>query len=490
MSWWFRRAGLLLVLLVVFFSCEEEESIIGIKSTNAKFRVSYAEIDVPSSVILFDKLSTTTLRGNTEVQRFLVGQYQDSEFGTIRAEIFTQISPAIDKSAVSVNAVMDSLVLQLQADFYYYGSKSISNQTIQIHELTDTLNQVPYYNNSKVGYKAEIIGEKLITIDPTKFDKAISRNSDSNKNNDTTQNFRINLSGNFAKDLFETLRTDTTVINDFTKFTGKHKGLAIIPTSSDKILGINPFIDESSVTKGTKLVLYYTEGGVHKEIRFVMYPFDNNPVRGFSSIESNRAGTALQSMNEPNKDFFPIDNKRYVQSGTGILTKLDFTKFFEFMDTVSIPVINSAELVFENESSEFPPPSQFQFRVLNEQNYYGSFLQDTVVDGKKYVKNNVLELRAAYPSVSPNEDGTIDLLSDAGGGSVLKVGTNSTNIMSVFLTAFFQDQYAQRKNEKRIKYCAFHPLESQFRKSVNRLVLKDKIKLRVYYTSPVVENSN
>ena len=54
-------------------------------------------------------------------------------------------------------------------------------------------------------------------------------------------------------------------------------------------------------------------------------------------------------------------------------------------------------------------------------------------------------------------------------------------------TNFFQVQYGQRKNEKRIKYCSLHPLESQFRKSVNRFVLKDNIKLKIYYTTPVVE---
>ena len=489
MNWWFRRVGLLLLLLVVFFSCEEEESIIGLRISNSKFRVTYAEIDVPSSVILFNKLATYNAHPRTDgVQRFLVGQYQDNDFGAIRTETYTQISPSIDKRAISASAVMDSLVLQLQTDFYYYGSKSISNQTIQIHEVSDTIKQVPYYNNSQVGYKAEIIGEKLITIDPAKFDEALLRNTDTNKDNDITQIFRINLGGNFAKDLFETLRTDTTVINDFTKFTGKHKGLAIIPTLSDKILGISPFIDENSLAKGTKLVLYYSEGGARKEITFVMYPFANYPVLGFSSIKSNRTGTALQSMNEPHKDFIPIDNKRYVQSGTGILTKLDFTKFFEYMDTVSNPVINSAELVFENESSEFPPPSRFQLRVLNEQNYYGSFLQDTVVDGKTYTINNRSELLAAYQSVFPNNDGTIDLLSDE--GSILNVSANSTNTTSGFLTVFFQNQYTQRKNEKRLKYCALLPLETQFRKSVNRIVLKDKIKLRVYYTTPVVEITN
>jgi hypothetical protein len=163
------------------------------------------------------------------------------------------------------------------------------------------------------------------------------------------------------------------------------------------------------------------------------------------------------------------------------------------MDTVKNPILNSAEFVFENESGDFVPPAQFQIRVLDDENKYMFYLQDTLVDGIVYQKNNLAELTKAYPtSVNANTDGTIDLRNDA--IDLLRVSPNSTNTMSGFATSFFQDQYYQRQNPKRIKYCALHPLEStlfasqsQFRKSVNRMVLSNTIKLRIYYTSPVVE---
>jgi hypothetical protein len=156
------------------------------------------------------------------------------------------------------------------------------------------------------------------------------------------------------------------------------------------------------------------------------------------------------------------------------------------MDTVENAILNSAEIVFENELGDFAPPAQFQFRVLDDENKYRSFLLDTLIDGIIYQPVD-LELKAAYiNSVTfENSDGTMDLRNDALEVAYVKPGT--TNLMATFLTSFFQDQYAQRNNEKRIRYGSLHPIESQFRKSVNRMVLSDNIKLKIYYTTPVVE---
>ncbi len=494
MNWWGRSAGLILIFVVVLFSCEEDVSTIGIRRPNSKFRVNYAEISISSSVIRFEKLPTFNRGTDADgVQRLMVGQYQDNTFGKIRTEVYAQISPPVDLGVVASTAVLDSVVLQLTTDFYYYGSDTESDQTFQIHELQDTIKERPYYNTSKVTYKSEVLGQKVINIDPSEFKQSLADNSDNVKTNDKTKNYRVVLKGDFSKNLFESLKSETDLVKDFVAFTGKYKGLAIIPTVTDKVIGIDPRVSGTTLATGTKLVMYYTEGTAQKQVNFTLFPFASNPVIAFSSIDSDRSGTILQSLTEPFKDFYPADNKRYIQSGTAILTKLDLTPYFEYMDTVKNPILNSAEFVFENESGDFAPPAQFQFRVLNDENKYMSFLQDTLVDGIVYQKNNLAELIKAYPtSVNTNTDGTIDLFSDA--RDLLRVGPNSTNTMSGFITSFFQDQYYQRQNPKRIKYCALHPLESaqfasqsQFRKSVNRFVLKDNIKLKIYYTTPVVE---
>lgn len=492
MNWWGRRAGLSLLLVVVLLSCEEEVSTIGIKRPNSKFRVNYAEIDIPSSVIRLEKLTTYNRGTDTDgVQRLLVGQYLDNTFGKIRTEIYTQISPPVDPLGISATAVLDSLVLQLTTDYYYYGSGGASDLAIEIHELQDSIQDQPYYNISKVAYHAEVLGGKSITIDPTEFDKGSADNNDNVTTNDKTKSYRFVLTGDFATNLFETLRSEPEIVNNFEAFTRKYKGLAILPTAGDKVLGIEAKVNSTNLTTGTKLIMYYTDGTVQRVANFTLFPFAANPVLAFSSIESDRSGTILGSLTEPFKDFYPADNKRYVQSGTGILTKLDFEPYFKYMDTVKNAILNSAEIVLENEAGDFTPPAKFQFRVLNDENKYMSFLQDTVVDGNVYQINHRTELTDAYSSVLPNTDGTIDLMSDA--NDLLRITPNSTNIMSGFATAFFQDQYFQQSNPKRIKYVALHPLEnvqfseSQFRKSVNRLNLSSNIKLKIYYTTPVVE---
>lgn len=496
MNWWGRRAGLSLLLVVVLLSCEEEISTIGIRRPNPKFRVNYAEIDVPSSVIRFEKLTTYNRGTDSDgIQRFLVGQYRDNVFGKIQTEIYSQISPPININTVTVGAtaVLDSLVLHLKTDFYYYGDKSTSDQTIEVHELLDSIKQTPYYSTSKIPYDPTVLGLGSLTIDAAEFIQNAADNSDNISTNNKVKRYSIVLTGNFATSLFESMRSEPDLIKSFPKFTQKYKGLAIVPKDCDKILGVDTRITASTLAESTKLTMYFTEDGAQKQLDFTLFPFTQNPVLGFSSIDSDRSGSPVGLLEEPFTDYYPTDNKRYVQSGTGILTKLDLTPYFDYMDTVENAVLNSAEFVFENETSDFAPPPKFQFRVLNEENKYATFLQDTLVDGNVYQINKQSELISAYPNgVLPNADGTIDLLSDA--RDLLRVSSNSANMMSGFVTSFFQDQYFQKDNPKRITYCALHPIESdqyssetQFRKSVNRLVLKDNIKLKIYYTTPVVE---
>ncbi len=450
--------------------------------------MTYAEIEVPASLILFDKLTsynkTTTADG---VQRFLLGQYQDNQFGTVRAEIYTQISPPVTSRVIGASAVMDSLVMQLSTDFYQYGASGVSNQTFQVFELADTIKQTPYFNISKVAYKPKLLAEKTISIDPIEFDQNVVNNGDGVTTNDVTKLYRTKMDVDFGRDIFETIKNDTATANHYASFTGKHKGLAILPTTSDKIFGINPSLSSTStdLTNDTKLILYYTEDAVQYYVEFTMYPFNASPILGFTSITSNKSGTALQPLTQTNTDFQPADGKLYIESGIGIITKLDFTKYFEYMDTVDTPILNSAELVIENETGDFPPPASFQFRALNKDNTYKSALIDTVINeaAAQYFDPEITSAYSRSVLFDP-DNGSMDLKSDVGGNAPLYVSAGTTNSMSAFLTEFFQSQYVQRDNKKRIEYCAFQPNTSTFRKTVNRIVLKNNIKLKIYYTTP------
>ena len=93
MNLWANRIGQLTTLAVAlfFFSCEEETSTLGYKNPNSKFKVSYVEIPIESSVILRDSLRTSNFAYSGEPNRLMVGSYTDEVFGQIEASSITPI---------------------------------------------------------------------------------------------------------------------------------------------------------------------------------------------------------------------------------------------------------------------------------------------------------------------------------------------------------------------------------------------------------------
>ncbi|MBK5279943.1 MAG: DUF4270 family protein [Bacteroidia bacterium] len=503
MNWWGRLGGLSLILLVVLFSCEEDVPTIGIKNPESKFRVNYAEINIPSSVVLFKDLVTynnlnsepTIEDGN---QRLLVGEYTDDIFGKIRTETYTQIGPPVLNAAISSATVYDSLVLQLKTDFYQYGSSSISEERIEVYELLDTVNSGRYFNSTPLAYSRTSIGGVSFTVNPADYNQAITDNSDAVTTNNRVTTFRMVLRGNLGLSLYETVKSETDLKSDYAKFTGLYKGLAIVPAGNgNKVIGINPVIPDDGfpLATDTKLILYYSEGGTQKSIDFVLIPHSNPltrtgyPVVGYSSIIADRSGTSLSGLTEPHQDYYPIDDKRVTESGIGILTKLDFTEYFNYMDTVENAVLNSAELVIEGEQSEFAFPPQFQLRAMTDKNFFQSWItQDTTIGGvfTRFVDTETLSIFWASGAVQKNDNGTLDLLAD-NNKDVAYLSANQSFVISSYLTQFFQVQYGARKSSKRMNYVALVPRISQFNKTVNRSVLKNNIKLKMYYTSPIPE---
>ena len=87
MNLWAKCVKLLPALagVLFFFSCQEDSSILGYKNPNSKFKVSYVEIPIASSVILRDSLRTSNFVYAGEINRFLVGKYTDDAFGNVTA---------------------------------------------------------------------------------------------------------------------------------------------------------------------------------------------------------------------------------------------------------------------------------------------------------------------------------------------------------------------------------------------------------------------
>lgn len=416
-------------------------------------------------MLWMDSLRTSSLSG--ELNRIMVGEYMDPVFGTIRAQAYSQFRP-LSFPAIANDATYDSIVLSWKYDLYTYGSLNATSQTIDIYEINQTLNfGDTYFFNTQVTTEKVPIGSVGFRINPELFKQELE-DSDA----DTVITTKLRLSDNFGQRLFDSVNPEDTLFTNLTYFTERFKGLAFLPTQSDKIFGINNF------DANTVLTVYYHEGTTQKSIGFSL----SNLV-AFTQIVADRSGTELSGLNSFYTEFDPGIN-RYLQNGTSIVTKLDFSKFYEYMDTIPNVMINSAELSLNSvsPSEEFAAPPNVTLALLRLNNRFKQFVtrQDTI---------DVIPLGGGIVSADMNK---LFAASDAGG--LFSMPYSSTDqTYGGYPTLFFQTLF----NGKQYQYPywalvpAIPPIPTNPRstsgKSVNRAVFpKDDIKLKIYYTRPLV----
>jgi hypothetical protein len=486
MNLWASLVGRLLMLAVAlfFFSCEDETSTLGYKNPNSKFKVSYVEIPIESSVLLRDSVRTTNFTYSGEPNKFLVGSYTDPVFGKITASSITQYFARNPQFKVSATAVYDSVTLELQFDFYHYGSMSATPQTISVYELDDSLRISTakfYFNNSEVPYST-VLGSTSFTVDPAKFDEFATSAEDS----DTVISVSMPLAPEFGQRIFNAnIRYRDAVDETFgtySQFVQEFKGIAVKADVSDKIVGINPL-------GSSRIIVHYHDDNTDSLSFDMTFSVDI----GFNQITSDRTGTALEPVKDYFTDVLQETDKRYIQSGVGILTKLDFSNFYKFTDTVPYAVINSAELAIESvESSDYAPPSLLSLRVLDEStNRMNRFSLSDPQDVENLIAYNQLLRRdnlVTSGSVIADAD---DVFYATDQSSVLTY-VSKENRYRMVLSLFLQQLAAPLEQKTKFKSFVLHPAVQTGKvppesglKTVNRVVFpKDKIKLKIFYTKP------
>jgi hypothetical protein len=488
MNLWVRPLGQLALLAVAlfFFSCEDETSTLGYKNPNSKFKVSYVEIPIESSVILRDSLRTSNFTYSAEPNRLLVGAYADEVFGQISASAFTQFFSTTPELKVASSAVYDSVTLQLQFDLYHYGSTATTPQTISIYELADSLDidSLIYYFNDKDVPVSASLGSTSFSISPTNFDELAS-----GEDSDTVITVTFPLNSSFGQRLFNSnvLYRDGQGdnFNQYDGFRREFMGIAIKADVADKVVGFSPV--------GSRIRVHYHEADKDSLILAFGFAPTNSPIVGFNQIKSDRAGTVLDPIKETYKDALQENDKRYIQSGIGFLTKLDFNNFYKFTDTVPYAMINSAELVIESvEASNYVPPSALSLRVLDESN--NRMKRYTAEDAKDLAAYQTLVRRDLGTPGSPALVDNDDVLYAVDRTLALDYSSKE-NKYSMVMSLFLQQLAAPIENKTKYRSFVLHPaaeiasasnpdVQSGL-KSVNRVIFpKDKIRLKIFYTKP------
>ena len=484
MNLWARTLGQLAVLTVAlfFFSCEDETSLLGFKSPNKKFKVNFVDIPLPSDVFLVDSVRTSNLydpnNQSSESIRLLAGRYTDDQLGVVNSTAVTQFFTT-SRSKLTETAELDYVTLQLRFDFYVYGNQTPTPQTISIHELQkdlkgDSINY--YFNKSTTLYDPAPLGSTTFTIIPEDFKKYVTDRKD------TTISVIVPLDPAFGQRIFDSAlkyRGATTVEDStfvkYSEFIKEFKGIAIVPEDGDKILGFNPAAGASMIT------LHYHDAETDSLTLNLAFEF----TPGYNAITSDRSSSELAGLTQYSQPFSPPSTKRYIQAGTGILTRLDFQGFYDFVDADSNTsvVINSAELNLgpAAESSTFDPVNVLTLLAVKNEGYL-----------RKVAVKDIDPAQYAADSASVSGYGgrmgiTNSFFSplDADGNVFGITRQEDNDDYNGFLTLFVQEFFKRQVQKDRFRYFALYPSSPQAGKSVNRLIFDaGNIKLRIYYTRP------
>lgn len=349
MTWWALNKQFLPFFILFFFifsSCEQSDDIgLGLGNFNEVGVVFTDTFSVETSTILLDSVVTD------QSDLLMIGQYQDPKFGVISARSFMEFIPLIDTFALEAsNPVIDSVVLILPHT-YNYGS-TIGKQNFEVYRLTGDFNDSLNFNNTIINSNATLLNKDNLPFEVNTQDII-----------DQTE-IGINLDKTFGEELINIIQNNLgTNVSDF-DFTESFKGLVVGPSNSDNaaILGFAP------LGVNFRLNIHYHQDGESESFLFQFFP---NIVRSFSNIQGDKSGTVIENLSLSNSlSINETGNELYLQSGLGIVPKIEFPFLQDFVEDNSI-IINRAVLVFypaELESEEFPYPTTLTLLELDQDN--------------------------------------------------------------------------------------------------------------------------
>ncbi len=451
----------------------------------------YIEIPLDFSVILREPILTQNI-ADDEISRLLVGRVLDPDLGNLEAKAYFNFSPPIQPVFPTTNAQFVSLQLVLKFDFYSYGATDSSDMQLTLHELDEQLTtERLYYSGTTIGYNPVPTGDTTFALGPAELRNGWEKASDNDATNNVYYNLPIKIDGPIGPSLLNDLINDRNTIDDFTLFSARYRGFALTMPVGNKILGFTPvYTLPTPLPVDSRIVLTYKESGTTQVVDFPIYyaQVNNtlNPVVTYTLLEPSRAGSVVDGL-QPFVDLIPSDGKLYAQSGTGILPKFDLTKVYQYFDTVEFPIINSAELVLENEYTG-RTPEDFQLLLLDSMNQFRGVFVDTVVAGNPIQINDpyLFKIQPGIVPLSAGADETRVAILNELTGSSASVDQTTGKVGLTILTEFFQQIITNMDSPRRAKSFALFPLDTEFKKTVSILKLNaSSAKLKIYYSKPL-----
>ncbi len=359
----FRNSWVGLLVLVTVVGCEwGDRDITLVRPNTDNLQVVYTDtVTIFRSTVMKDSLFSAS--GN-----ILAGHYEDNLLGKIEAKGFL-LPGLVAGISLQDRAVYDSLVLVTKYD-YVYGDTT-QRFSLSVHELLDDISRNHYYNTSSAAYDSAPVGVREFFPRP--------------KSNDS---LRIRLSDELGQRLFtegraNNIKSQESLIKYF-------KGLAMVAGQSNNA-GFIGFIQER-----TTIYLHYHVDGPDGKTK---YTVDLITGQFFNQVKNDRSGTPFEGL-VASRNGLPVsatDGVSVIQSGVGLMTRLDFPYIHQFGADLGKVIVNRAflriQLPRNPEVPYMPPPARIGLYTTGANNDWdpsssplitGVFEDDLVYNARYY----------------------------------------------------------------------------------------------------------
>ena len=342
-----KRGLLWLVAPLAFglFSCSGDGGSLGAGfGAESDFNVGFlGTVTVRTSTVMLDSLPSSG------TGKLLVGQYADPKLGVTESQIFMQMSNGTGWAQPSNTATFDSMVLILPYSGYYYGDTTATTE-LHVYQASETFTTYPlplfwqyearhpyftspsgyFFNSSHVAYATEI---GSVSFNPHPLGK---------------DSIHIKLPDDLGKAWLAESKKTINYFQSLSTFLDHFKGITIKATSGGSIVGING--------ANVKIRIYYKDL-ISELITQLKYEMSYTASDfAFNRITADRTGTLLQDLSLSKRiiDSKDTDGEVYIQSGLGVLTKIEFPHIEQVMNIDGMLAVNNATLTIEPIKKTFP----------------------------------------------------------------------------------------------------------------------------------------
>lgn len=327
----------LAVFVILFASCKKESDIgfdvqpegdlIGLFTTDSTTLLTYT--------VREDSLRTD------ETPSVVIGKYNDVIFGGSTSGVFSQfvIPSNLQNINFTAGAVLDSAVLMLAYKFDYYGDTLVP-QTFDVYQMTDMIYKDSlYYSNRPKSFYPGAIGS--LTFNPHPNSKTIV-------GTDTLPaHIRIPIDMTWAQLVFD--QSGGNNLSSNTNWLAYMNGLHITPSGNAGGMLYFNMLDTL-----TGLRLYYHTATDTTDFTFVV----NSSAAYYSYFQHDYTTANLDIQTQLLNPGVEALNYTYVQSNSGLKTRIEFP-FLDNYKNLGYPIaINKAELVVTGDansaSDDFP----------------------------------------------------------------------------------------------------------------------------------------